>query len=174
MCVFYGLVLSFSGCSRTITVISKQKANIRVDLVAVNKSMKSYWQSLSMTEYWETNPKAKSEDSKPRTQADAGKYLHSFRFGEGFKSEYVLAEKNMDPIWKTWKETGAEYLFILADLVPPDGKPFIDMHGNGDPRRKCIPLSSECWTNGQIEIEITDTGVRIPFAPKNKRQCQCE
>jgi hypothetical protein len=165
-CILYVSLIGLGGCSRTITVTSNQQANIQVDLVAVNGLMKASWEEQSMTDYWRVN-------NPTRSIAIRDQYLYPMKFGNDNQPTKVLAEKDMEPVWKIWKERNAEYLFVLANLVPTDNKPFKDMAGNNDPRRKWIPFSYDCWKDGHIRIKVTEAGIEILTAPKNKRQCPC-
>ena len=163
-CILYVSLIGLGGCSRTITVTSNQQANIQVDLVAVTGPMKEFWQTQSMTNYWRVN-------NPTRSEAINNKYLYQLKFGNDNQPTKVLAENDMDQVWKNWND--AEYLFVLANLVPTDNKPFEDKVGNSDPRRKWIPFSYDCWKDGHIRIKVTEAGIVILTAPKNKRQCQC-
>jgi len=163
-CILYVSLIGLGGCSRTITVTSEQQANIQVDLVAVTGPMKAFWESQSMTDYWRVN-------NPTRSEAIRGQYLYPLKFGNDNQPTKELAEKDMDTVWKKWKD--AEYLFVLANLVPTDNKPFEDKIGNSDQRRKWIPFSYDCLKDGHIRINVTKAGIEIITALKNKRQCQC-
>jgi hypothetical protein len=76
---------------------------IEVDLVGVNESELPQWKGYAMSAYW-----------SPGDKLRAGADKHEFRFSQTTASVQTLSRK--DPVFDSWQEKSASWLFVLADL----------------------------------------------------------
>jgi|SRR4051812_37207955 hypothetical protein len=144
------LITVGSGCSstkpgrpkpQTISVTldsSLQGQRVLVDLVPVNPSQKRQWEEKSVTEYFGASDPLRASARKM-----------TFELSEPDKPQ-VLSVK--DKIWQEWLSIGATEVFVLADLPNMGRKD--DKSGDGDARRRILPLDSNRWENGTKELGV--------------------
>ena len=142
------LWLAAAGCSSTtfdvnVTVAGDYKddlgsmPSVEVQIVGANQSEFEKWNNLSVTDYWR--------------QAHKQDDIYEMKFGQGLPNPQLL--KKDDPIWQTWSQNGATYLFVIAHM-PGE---FQDKPGNAYLRRLVLPLKPSKWEGyywGKDRIEI--------------------
>ena len=107
------LVLAAVGCKGTPPVyVSIEEelaatASVTVHIIGVQWVDHHVWSSKSVDEYWRPDDRLRAA----ATERDA---LHEMKFGPGHPSKQVLQPDA--PIWKSWKEIEARYLFVIADI----------------------------------------------------------
>lgn len=122
--------------------------SIEVDLVGVNETERSRWESVDIDDYF-------APGNVLRANAD--------RFTMAFTNEN--AQPQLLPgdhaIWEKWKRAGAVNMFILAS-VPISSDQFAI-----DPRRLVLPLDQARWTSSLIDILVKPSGVvcQTPMRP---------
>jgi len=80
---------------------------------------------------------------------------------KGKQPAMVLAAD--DPIWAKWKEHGAKWLVVLANL------PALNADGEDDTRIYPLPLDSKRWSDPiTISITISPAGVPMHVVPTPK------
>jgi len=127
---------------------------VPIDIVGVNESERARLSEYSMTNYWKPGDTQRASVSSKTINLNAD-------LTPGQK-QFILA--GQDPIWKTWKERQAQYLFILVNWPRPgDDKP-----GELDARRAIVPLDPDRWDTwpDKIDVVITPGGVTYSPSPK--------
>ncbi|MBN1670880.1 MAG: hypothetical protein JXR37_07600 [Kiritimatiellae bacterium] len=125
--------------------------SVEVHIIALDSVKGRLLQSLSMGDYW--NPNRKKDP-----------YIkHVMHFGANHPKVQVL--QHDDGVWRRWAATGAEHLFVLADLHGV----FEDKEDVKDPRRLILPLDPARWKAREIQLVIEPNGVfcvtsRLPRA----------
>jgi hypothetical protein len=73
------------------------------------------------------------------------------KFGRNAESVQIISID--DPLWKTWKDTGATRLLIVSDMP---GTYSVD---TGDPRKLVLPLDRRCWRGKIIKVRLRKDGI---------------
>jgi hypothetical protein len=132
----------------TLTRNPASVPTIEVDLVGVSESEMPQWKGYAMSAYW-------SPGDKLRT----GGARHELRFSQTTASRRTLSRD--DPIFDTWQEKTAGWLFVLADLPDvPEPAP-----GEPDPRRMILPLNRKAWKLKKDTITITVKSGQLVCTP---------
>ncbi len=128
-----------------------EHASVLVHVIPANPSDLERLKTYSLNKYW-----------KPGDPLNRDLPKHVFNFVEGKQLTQTLDAT--DPEWATWKNSGALYLAVFADLpgVFDEGKP-----GTQDPRRQLLPICECYWPPNakDIEVEAQASGVRLLTAP---------
>jgi hypothetical protein len=125
---------------------------IEVDLVGVNESELPQWKGYAMSAYW-----------SPGDKLRAGADKHEFRFSQTTASVQTLSRK--DPVFDSWQEKSASWLFVLADL-PGAHEP---APGDADPRRTVLPLSRKAWKLKKSTVTITVKAGQLVCTPAPRK-----
>jgi hypothetical protein len=121
--------------------------SIEVHLLALKPSDAMYLQDVSMSQYWDPN-------------RSLGYVTYKMYFADDKRHQTL---DRSDSIWRRWLAGGAEHLFIMADLPGS----FEDKQNVEDPRRAILPLDSCRWTERDIQVIISESGIHVvtPFLP---------
>jgi hypothetical protein len=131
-----------------------EHASVFVHVIPANPSDLERLRTYSLNKYW-----------RPGDALNRDLPKHVFNFVDSKQLAQTLA--STDPEWTTWKNSGAQYLVVYADLpnVFEEGKP-----GTQDPRRQIIPICECYWPpkTKDLEIEVQASGVRLITAPASQ------
>lgn len=139
--------------------------SVEVNLVGVNASEFPVWQGYSVTKYW-------TPDDSQRVTAVRQQRARVFTFGE--QPPFLHTLQKWDPIWDTWKGSGAMHLFVLSNYP----RVASDVPGDADVRRVILPLSKRRWRSYAwynrlfgfrkrlLHLEVTPSGVVNHTPPK--------
>lgn len=127
--------------------------SVEVHLLALDPVAGHRFQTFPMSDYW--NPNRKKDDFVKRI-------MH---FGQNKENPQTLSRR--DSIWDRWLDSGAEHLFVLADLPGL----YDDKEDVKDPRRLILPLDPKRWQHSAIQVVIEKGGVycitpRVPVESK--------
>jgi hypothetical protein len=117
-----------------------EMASVEVHFIALPADRGRAFQAASMSDYW--------DPGRP-----PGRFpKRVLKLGE---AEGTATLSRKDPVWRSWDRSGAEYLFILADLPGlHEDQPDVQ-----DPRRLVLPLARNRWRSRKIDILIRWQGI---------------
>lgn len=124
--------------------------SIEVDIIGVSPARQAVWDAQSLNNYF-------AAANMERQTADR----FTMTFGAGATAPQTLSSS--DPMWAKWLGSGAEQVYILANLPGVS----TDAPGASDPRRLILPLDTRQWERGQtIQVEVQRNRLELRTAPK--------
>ncbi len=148
------LLVLATGCkSQSLTVSLdpqiEKTAYVPVHLVGVSEANRKQWETMDMAVYFK-NVDKKDEALNAAVQRTVN--LDS-------KTPSVTISGD-DPIWTQWKDSGASYIFVLANW--PRNQMLQSKPGSADPRRRILFLDRSAYDADKIDVVVREHGLDIP------------
>jgi len=131
-----------------LTITKPSYASIEVDLIGIMKADEPYWLAVNVDKYWS------GEGDTHRKNAN--------RLSQILTKGQPWTVSIKDPKWQEWMNHGATELLVMANL------PGHFEAGQGDPRRRFLPLKDWITKNNTIEIQVQDDMIQ-PLTPQKTK-----
>jgi len=129
--------------------------SVEVDVIGVSESDLQSWTDKPVTEFFAPGSDARS---------DLAKYGWPFLLGQDQQSRTLQVD---DQLWDSWNKRKIMYLVLLSNY------PRLDKGeaGEGDPRRRIIPLTCERWDKEkELRILVRHDKLEVETPPLPKTQ----